>query len=1306
MATMVLAAAGAAVGGSMGGAVAGIGAAAIGRVGGAVIGGMVDQRILGQGAAAVETGRVEDLRFQGAAEGEPVTRVFGRMRVGGQLIWASRFLEHVDTSRRGGKGGGQKVREFSYTASFAVALCEGPGASLRRIWADGREMPLDDIVYRYYDGDESQEPDPLIDQVEGGAPAFRGAAYVVFEDLPLGDFGNRIPQISAEIVRTPPPAADQCEVAEDGVEVEALTRGVALSPGAGEFALATTPVERDIGPGRRAFENVNTASGQADFDRAIDQLVADAPSLQAASLVVTWFGDDLRCGECLIRPLVDNPDKKTKPLKWKVSGLDRAAATVVSTDVDGRPNFGGTPADIAVIEAIRALNARGIKVMLYPFILMDVPAGNGKPDPWTGASDQPTFPWRGRITLSAAPGTAGSPDKTTAATSEVENFFGTAAPGDFGASGDEVTYSGPAEWSYRRFILHLAKLGAVAGGLNAFCIGSEMRSLTQIRSAQSAYPAVDALCALVDDVRAILGSAVRIGYAADWSEYFGHHAGDGSGDVHFHLDPLWSHPEIDFVGIDNYMPLADWRYEDDHADAAAGSVYALDYLKSNIAGGEGFDWYYASEADREAQVRTPIVDTAHGEDWIFRVKDLVSWWSSPHHNRPGGVRDATPTAWTPESKQIWFTEIGCPSVDLGVNQPNVFYDERSSEGGLPYFSRGRRDVFIQRRYLQAIYGYWNSSTNNPSSSVYSGRMLHFNRIFAWTWDARPWPEFPERVDVWSDGPNHRLGHWLTGRLRPALLCDVVADICARAGLWHVDVSDLTGVVDGFALSRERTARQALQALMTAYAFDAFESGGRIIFRMRTTEACAEIRADALVADRRGAASIERSRAAEGEIPSAVRLSFAQSDAEFETGAVEARRPGAGSVESVSLPLALDASEARHVARRWLAEANTARDTVSVDVGRCAYAIEPGDVVDLVSDSGAVRYRVDGVDERLSRGLKLTRVERLAYTPAPSPARRSRKGGAGVEAPMAFEALDLPIIDGTDAAAGARIAAFSAPWPGEASIYLSPDEEGFAEVGQITRPSVIGALAAPAPFAAPDRWTRDCALDVVIYGGGLSSASETAVLNGVNLAALRSPSGQWELLQFREAELIDADTWRLTHLLRGQYGTETFIGDPTPEGATFVLLDGSAGAAPLSDAARGAMRRIRVGPSGRSHTDALYTEAEVVFDGVHLRPFAPAHLKAQRTETGDIEISWIRRARHSGDTWEGIDPPLCEDREAYRVALSKSGGVERVVETTQPGCTYTAADEAADGGAGALTIRVAQISDQFGPGPEAEATFND
>ncbi len=83
-----------------------------------------------------------------------------------------------------------------------------------------------------------------------------------------------------------------------------------------------------------------------------------------------------------------------------------------------------------------------------------------------------------------------------------------------------------------------------------------------LRDEADAFPFVEQLCAIWQRGARNARRRPKISYGADWSEYFGHHPADGSGDVCFHLDPLWAHPEIDAVGIDNYMPLSDWRDAD------------------------------------------------------------------------------------------------------------------------------------------------------------------------------------------------------------------------------------------------------------------------------------------------------------------------------------------------------------------------------------------------------------------------------------------------------------------------------------------------------------------------------------------------------------------------------------------------------------------------------------------------------------------------------------------------------------------------------------------------------------------------
>ncbi len=1299
MATIVLSAAGAALGGSLGGSVLGLSTAIIGRAIGATLGNVIDQRLLGSGAAAVETGRIERFRLNGASEGAAIPLVFGRMRVGGQVIWASRFEERKATSG-GGKGrpSQPKVTSYSYFVSLAIAVGEGEIARVGRVWADGEEIAPDEIIMRVYPGSEDQLPDPKIEAVEGEglAPAYRGTAYVVIEDLDLTPFGNRVPQFNFEVVRGEPEGLD-------GVpDVSRLVKGVAMMPGTGEYALATTPVHYDYGSGKRRSANVHTPGGETDFTVSLGALTAEVPACRSASLIVSWFGDDLRCGSCTVKPKVEQTAHEGQGMAWRAGGLTRAEAETIA-QVDGRPVYGGTPSDASVVEAIQAMRAEGLYVMFYPFLLMEQGVGNGKPDPWSDAGDQPAYPWRGRITLSEAPGRPDSPDGTAAAAAQVAAFFGTSAPSHFSVTDGRVEYSGPSNFGYRRFILHYAHLCALAGGVESFCVGSEMRSLTQVRGPGDTFPAVAAFRQLAAEVRAILGPDVKIGYAADWSEYFGYQPQDGSGDIYFHLDALWADPNVDFVGIDNYMPLSDWRTSEAQADGGWGSVYNLDYLKANIEGGEGFEWFYHASEAAAAQLRTPITDGAHGEPWVYRYKDLRSWWSELHHERIGGVRQAVPTPWVPRSKPFRFTEYGCPAVDRGTNEPNKFVDPKSSESSLPKYSTGGRDDLIQMQYVRAVASYWGEASRNPVSPIYGGPMIDMDHAYLWAWDARPYPWFPALTDVWSDGANYRLGHWMTGRAALRSLASVVTEVCARAGLFGIDTRDLYGIVRGYVPGDVGDARALLQPLMVAFGFDAAEREGRLVFRSRGIANVKEVDPERVVAAKDAGRDIALARVSAEDSPSRVLLTHVEADGDFSV-----RTAGAGSsavaLRSVSrseLPLALTPAEAAETAERWIAETRVARDRLSLSLPQGFERLGAGDVFRL---AGAGTFRVDSVEEAGVRSVEAVRVELGIYRPSEYPAAPMRL--APVVPPLPVEALflDLPLLAGTEDPVAPYVAMTAEPWA-PAAVYSSADGQAFALDAVVERAAVLGETETDLAVSTPGVWDRGAHLRLRLYGGALSSATDLAVLNGANVMAIGDGSGDWELLQFARAVLLEPGVWTVSRLLRGQAGTESLVPQVWPAGSHVVLLDGGPQQFPLLQAMLGIQRIYRFGPARRPPGDPAYREVARTFRGVGLRPFSPVALRARR-RSGDLDFTWIRRTRIDGDRWDGIDVPLGETAERYLVRVVSAGFVRREREVAVPFWTYSAAAQSEDGVTGAFAVEVAQISDRFGPGLRARIEIDE
>ncbi len=1308
MATIVLSAVGAAIGGSFGGSVLGLSAAVIGRAVGATIGRVIDQRLLGSGSAAVETGRVERFRLMGASEGAPVAQIWGRTRVAGQVIWVTRFEEKSSTSGGGGKGGPPKAPEvtsYSYCLSMAVALCEGEISRVGRIWADGVEIAQDEIQMRVYTGTEDQLQDPKIAAVEGveNAPAYRGIAYIVLENMDLTPFGNRVPQLTFEVVRPAAPGEGAAAGLAD------LLQGIALIPGTGEYILATTPVHYSERRGENRTANVHAPTGGTDFTVSTNILREELPRCKSVLMVVSWFGDDLRCGSCEIKPKVEQKQIDGAGMPWRVAGLSRSQAEVIPK-VQGNSIYGGTPADASVIEALKSLRDNGQKAVFYPFLLMEQLQGNSLTDPYSGLPGQPALPWRGRITTSFAPGVLGSPDGTTEAETEIAAFFGAAQPGHFSFSGGKMTYTGPADWGYRKMILHYARLCVAAGGVDAFCIGSEMRGLTQIRGAGGNFPAVDALRDLAADVRTILGPATKIGYAADWTEYFGFQPQDGSGDLFYHLDPLWADPAIDFVGIDNYMPVSDWRDGVDHADADRGSIYALDYLQANIEGGEGYDWYYASSEERAAQIRSPISDGAYDEPWVYRTKDIRNWWLNAHHQRIGGVRQAAQTAWVPQSKPIWFTEFGCAALDKGTNEPNKFLDALSSESALPYKSSGARDDLIQSQYYRAIVGYWSDPDTNPVSELYGGAMIDMGRAHAWAWDARPFPQFPGLTDLWSDAANYHRGHLLTGRVSAQALASVVAEVCARSGVTDVDVSQLYGLVRGYSVSDVEAARAVLQPLMLAYGFEAIERDGTLIFRNRRSRADRVLTLDDLALTGEQDSSIATTRAPAAEVAGRVRLTHVEADGDYEARAAEAIFPDERtySVSQSELPLALTGSEGRAIVERWLADSRVARDVVRFSLPPSRLETGAGDIVRLEAGETSTLYRIDRVEQAGASLIEGVRIEPDTMVPSDSVETTTAVRPFAPPLPVYPVFLDLPLLTGTEAAHAPHLAVSAKPWPGSVALYSSSVEDAGYQLNRlIGQSATIGTTENVLSEAGPGVWDRGAALRVEVGSGTLSSVTEVALLAGANLAAIGDGTpANWELLQFRDAVLVSPGVYELSMRLRGQLGTDGVMPADWPVGSTFVLINGALGQIDLPISARELARHYRVGPAKRSYVDPSYTHLVEAFDGIGLRPYSPAQLRADRKSNGDIQTHWVRRTRIDGDNWASTEVPLGEASEQYQVRVVQNGMLIREVSVTEPNWTYQSASQSADGISPGFTIDVAQLSQTYGRGPQARITVND
>ncbi|MCF1709691.1 hypothetical protein L0V05_12795 [Tabrizicola sp. J26] len=297
-------------------------------------------------------------------------------------------------------------------------------------------------------------------------------------------------------------------------------------------------------------------------------------------------------------------------------------------------------------------------------------------------------------------------------------------------------------------------------------------------------------------------------------------------------------------------------------------------------------------------------------------------------------------------------------------------------------------------------------------------------------------------------------------------------------------------------------------------------------------------------------------------------------------------------------------------------------------------------------------------------------------------------------------LDLPLLDGSEVPHAPHIAVAAKPWPGPVAVWSSDADDGYRQNRLISSAALIGITETPLGPARAGLVDRGTALRVKLGEGALSSLPHSSMLNGRNLAAIGDGSSAgWEILQFARAELVAPQTFELSERLRGQAGSEPIMERTWPVGSYVVFLDERPDQINLPLAARGLGRHYRIGAARRGYDDEEVVHRIEAFAGIGLRPYRPVFLRARSVAEG-LLLSWVRRSRIDGDSWETYEVPIGEDREAYLLRVWLGADLKRQMRLTSTEWLYPAAMLAADGTSGGCIIEVAQLSERFGPGPFA------
>ena len=1322
--TVVGAVAGAYLGGPMG---ALQGAAIGGSIGGAV------NSVVNPATVTVTGPRVADLSMQVSSYGKPIPKLYGTMRIAGNVIWMQPIKESTNvTSSGGGKGGGgvkQETTTYSYSVTLAIAICEGQIDEIRNVWADSELLTNAQIGtpganYNIYLGNETQTPDSIMESFDGvgNVPAYRGVAYVVIKDFPLENYGNRVPNFTFEVKRT----------VRNSPALEDKITGVTLIPGAGEFVYDTV-VQKQVNILTRVAKppnNMHNASGNADILNALDQLKSTLPNVQWVGLVVTWFATSTDAGSCDIIPKVEiHGAFTTVPDAWNVAGITRSGAQVVLYFPDGTPTYGGTPSDSTIIHLVQELKSRGYSVMFYPMVFVDT------------ITPQPK-PWRGRITPANA--------------TDAANWF-TKTNG------------------YNNFITHYLNLSvggvALKDHIDAFIIGSEYVGMTSATFATGVYPGVTGFVNLAATAKSILPPTVKVIYTADWSEY--HHAPGGW----FNMDPLWSSPNIDVIGIDAYFPLTpdlpqsnityqqiydgwtkdegyDYFY-DNRPNGAPGTsnlvsnpfttingsnIVALDLTgffnahllvgqAITLAGCTGSPGGISAANINGVRIIHSVIDGTHitftaganatsaasgggsvctidkpkyFNGYTYAWKNISYFWSHTHTNP-----DSSSTGWTAKMKPIWFAEFGFPSVDGCSNQPNVFVDPSSSESSYPRGSQHRIDFLAQRTALEATIDFL------TAQNAITGNSNLIPQQFVWTCDARPYPEYPNLTDVWADGRLWITGHWISGKLGLSNLGAIIGSLLSGIGVPSYDTSTLTDPVFGYVVKDIINVRDPISELRSIYLFDMIESDGTLKFIKRGQNSVVTIPQDNIVPTSGSGnirTAVKMTRTQELDLPALYSISYYNQTKEYETNTQIAQRQTTKAINQVNLSvnLSLADQDAQNIVNKLLYTSWMERTSYQFTLPPQYAYLEPADIITITINNvdRVLRITDTSMQQNGAQDIKAA-VEDIStydFYKVPGNGGSTQKLPTGVPATQT-DLMDLPAFPHdapTDAFFTVATAPLAPNWSG-AVLYRSDDggQAGgntYNLVMPITTKSTIGVTLSTLATGNTYTWDYANTVDIAMVYGTLSSTTELALLNSSNTAVIGT-----EIIQFLNATLIADGQYRLSGLLRGRLGTEDQIATHIT-GENFVLLDTTVTRLPMSLSRIGLLSYYK----GVSVGDTLGNTAEqnLTYTARQLKPYSPVQITGTRDGSGNLTINWIRRTRIGGDLRDGVDVPLNEQSESYQVDVMNGSTVVRTLTATSPTVSYSAVNQATDFGSvqSSVNAKVYQISATVGRGIAGVATI--
>lgn len=558
------------------------------------------------------------------------------------------------------------------------------------------------------------------------------------------------------------------------------------------------------------------------------------------------------------------------------------------------------------------------------------------------------------------------------------------------------------------------------------------------------------------------------------------------------------------------------------------------------------------------------------------------------------------------------------------------------------------------------------------------------------------------------------------------LADIVSELCQRGILTadQLDVSELVGIeVKGYKISRQMNIREALFPLSVAYAFDGFETGTKIKFKLRTGEV-------AVTVDQRDLMQLEEGdyfpirREHDLKIPMQVTTQHYDADKDYQEAAQVYKRAQtpfktmySNSELSIELPLVLTPTEGIQISERIVIEKWLERDIYRLKVPRKYMHIEPHDVIRVLGDDLDYTLRVENITLGAGRVMEIegVRTDTYIYDYA---AIGVIPPGPTITDPLANKAprnfaflLDIPLLRDFDNAVGGGVVYTGMAREGAeqndfraGSVYVTGPDGVYERKTKHTQEVPWGIVTVPPPdIPNPEYFAvQEATLTIRMFQGlsELASSNDEGWITRLeNRAILVKGDGSPEIIGFRDVIDNEDGTYTLSGLVRGRRGTETLAYDHR-SGEYFVLIKPVALNAYVEPLSRLDTNVKAVALAG---SDQGFNDFVVAPQNLKLRSLTPrAPVQITRVDDGsNINLSWVRRDRIE----ERILPItgnkiLSETSEQYRVEIfDDEDGTNTLVNTVVSTNSYVYTGAVADFGSvpELLYVRIRQISTAVGDG---------